>query len=73
MPTYDFVCDKCDTVFEKTIALKDYDSGGKQTCPKCGEINKVRRYYTAPGIKFGKGFFKDGYQSAKDVNRNDAD
>ena len=73
MPTYDFICDSCDTVFEKNIPLKDYDTKGKQSCPKCGDTNKVRRFYTAPGISFGAGFFRDGYRSAKDVSRSNDD
>jgi len=73
MPTYDFICDKCDTVFEKTIALKDYDSKNMQACPKCGDVKSTRRYYTPPGIKFGAGFFRDGYRSAKDVSRSNDD
>ena len=67
MPTYDFICEDCDNTFEVSIAIKDYDRFKKQSCPKCKNTESVRRHYTPTGIKFGAGFFKDGYRSAKDV------
>jgi len=73
MPTYDFICESCDKVFELSISIKDYDKNGKYDCPTCGSNEKVRRSYTAPGISFGAGFFRDGYRSAKDVSRSNDD
>jgi len=67
MPTYDFICEDCDNIFEVSIAIEDYDKYKKQTCTKCNNTESVRRHYTPTGIKFGAGFFKDGYRSAKDV------
>ena len=74
MATYEFVCDGCGEVFEIQTSIRDYDRYKKQSCPKCKSSKDVRRYYTPPAIKFGAGFFKDGYQSAKDIKQsNDGD
>ena len=70
MPTYDFICDECEETFEVSISIKEYDKYKKQTCPKCNKSDNVRRNYTPPGIKFGAGFFKDGYQSAKNIQQS---
>jgi putative FmdB family regulatory protein len=71
MPTYDFVCDQCKHKFEISIAIKDYDRYDKKKCPKCKNSSHTRRFFSPVGVTFGKGFFKDGYQSAKDVNRSE--
>lgn len=34
MPTYDWLCEKCDLEFETVQSIKEYD--GKQTCVQCG-------------------------------------
>ena len=74
MRPYDFICESCDEIFEIQTSIRDYDKYNKQICPKCKSTKNVRRHYTAPGIKFGAGFFKDGYQSAKNVQQsNDGD
>ena len=74
MPTYDFICEKCEETFEIKVSIKDYDRYRKQSCPKCKSPDNVRRNFTPPAIKFGAGFFKDGYQSAKNVQQsNDGD
>lgn len=69
MPTYDFVCDECEYRFEISISIKDYDRCDKQKCPKCNKNTHTRRSFSPVGVTFGKGFFKDGYQSAKNVSR----
>ena len=69
MPTYGFACEKCKHDFDISIAIKDYDNSNKQKCPKCKSNCHTRRQYTPVGIAFGPGFFKDGYQSAKDVTK----
>ena len=48
MPTYDFVCDKCEETFEVSVSIKDYDRYKKQNCPKCNKSDNVRRNYTPP-------------------------
>tara|TARA_Y100001938_G_C7938042_1_gene352814 strand:- start:479 stop:703 length:225 start_codon:yes stop_codon:yes gene_type:complete len=74
MPTYDFICEKCGETFEVKVSIKDYNRYKKQNCPKCNTPDNVRRNFTPPVIKFGAGFFKDGYQSAKNVQQsNDGD
>ena len=74
MPTYDFICEKCGETFEVKVYIKDYNRYKKQNCPKCNTPDNVRRNFTPPAIKFGAGFFKDGYQSAKNVQQsNDGD
>jgi len=67
MPTYDFICESCNNIFEVSFSIKEYEKNKEQNCPKCNNKENVRRYYTPTGIKFGAGFFKDGYRSAKDV------
>tara|TARA_R110000765_G_scaffold112534_1_gene204751 strand:+ start:770 stop:988 length:219 start_codon:yes stop_codon:yes gene_type:complete len=71
MPVYEFACDKCKHEFEISVSIKDYDKYNKQKCPKCKSSVHTRRSYSPVGIAFGKGFFKDGYQSSKDVTRSD--
>ena len=67
MPIYEFICDKCKHEFEIKIAIKDYDITVKQKCPDCHNQQQTRRRFGVPGISFGKGFFRDGYESAKNV------
>ena len=35
MPTYEFVCEKCNKTFTLTVAISDYEKK-KMKCPKCG-------------------------------------
>jgi predicted nucleic acid-binding Zn ribbon protein len=79
MPTYTFSCTTCKNGFDYALTFKEYDNFKDQgkdqlkvKCPKCQLYNGIIRTYAgAPGIKFGKGFFKDGYESAKNVTRDD--
>ena len=41
MPTYNYVCEKCDHKFETRLTMKEHDKR-KVTCPKC-HSNKVRQ------------------------------
>jgi putative FmdB family regulatory protein len=34
MPTYEFVCEKCNKPFTKTMSISDYEKK-KHGCPKC--------------------------------------
>ena len=65
MAQYDYICDQCTYSLTITKSIKEYDRKDKYWCPNCGV--EVRRVLTAPPIHFGKGFFKDGYESAKNV------
>ena len=47
------------------MSIKQYNPREKVYCPNCGE--EVRRTIEQVGVSFGKGFFRDGYESAKNV------
>ena len=47
------------------MSIKKYDPKEKRYCPSCG--TQVKRKIELVGISFGKGFFRDGYESAKNV------
>tara|TARA_R110000851_G_scaffold327964_1_gene498087 strand:+ start:773 stop:994 length:222 start_codon:yes stop_codon:yes gene_type:complete len=72
MPTYVFGCDECKDEFEITCSIKEYK---KYILPKkCDTLEcagAIRRLFTPVGIAFGPGFFKDGYESAKNVRRSE--
>jgi putative FmdB family regulatory protein len=65
MPEYTWVCEGCTFHLTKKMSIKQYNPREKVYCPNCGE--EVKRTIEQVGISFGKGFFRDGYQSAKDV------
>lgn len=55
MPTFDFQCGACQTVFEKTLP---FGSKSRPACPDCGS-KKVEKMLSMPGIAFkGSGFYK---------------
>jgi putative FmdB family regulatory protein len=35
MPTYEYLCSKCEKKFTVILSIKDHDAG-KAKCPKCG-------------------------------------
>jgi putative FmdB family regulatory protein len=35
MPTYEYLCPKCNKKFAVILSIKEHD-GGKAKCPKCG-------------------------------------
>jgi len=41
MPTYNYVCEKCDHKFEARLTVEEHDKH-KVTCPKC-HSNKVQQ------------------------------
>ena len=65
MGVYEWGCDQCTYQLTKRMSIKEYDSKEKVYCPSCGA--KMRRKIENVGISFGKGFFRDGYESAKNV------
>jgi hypothetical protein len=79
MPMYTWTCNSCKKGFDQALTLKQYDRFREEKeyqhevkCPKCLQyFSVIRTYEGAPGIKFGKGFFKDGYESAKNVTRKE--
>ncbi len=55
MPTFDFTCTACKSVFEKTLP---FGSKGKLACPECGS-KKTEKMISMPSIAFkGSGFYK---------------
>ncbi len=55
MPTFDFTCTACKTVFEKTVA---FGSKTKPACPECGS-KKTEKMISMPSVVFkGSGFYK---------------
>ena len=71
MAEYEYQCEKCDYVLTVKMSMKEYSSKLKYDCPDCG--TQVKRIITAPAIHFGAGFFKDGYESAKNVKKSKTD
>tara|TARA_Y100001938_G_C8055254_1_gene414066 strand:- start:479 stop:700 length:222 start_codon:yes stop_codon:yes gene_type:complete len=69
MPAYDFKCEKCNYEFELQCTISEYDKIKKQSCPKC-KNKQIVRIISPIGISFGRGFFKDGYESAKNLTSN---
>jgi len=65
MPEYEWVCDQCDYQITVTMSMKEYNPKEKRYCPDCGV--EVRRKIENVGLSFGKGFFRDGYESADKV------
>jgi putative FmdB family regulatory protein len=48
MPTYEFLCRKCEKLFERTLSLAEYEREMKKgpKCPNCGSTNVVRQIST---------------------------
>jgi len=45
MPTYEFLCQKCEKPFERIYSLEEYEREMKRKiqCPKCGSASVVRQ------------------------------
>ena len=71
MPQYEWVCDQCTYNVIGTMSMTEYDPKEKRSCPNC-DI-EVRRKIESVGISFGKGFFRDGYESASKVKTSTED
>ncbi len=60
MPTYDYVCDKCQHEFELFQSMKDDPI---KTCPKCKSKKARRLIGGGSGIIFkGSGFYETDYK-----------
>tara|TARA_B100000424_G_C22906186_1_gene482006 strand:+ start:993 stop:1211 length:219 start_codon:yes stop_codon:yes gene_type:complete len=66
---YEFKCETCKHEFEIQCMVSEYDKYKMQSCPKC-KSEKVNRVISPVAIRFGRGFFKDGYESAKKLTSN---
>ena len=71
MPQYEWVCDQCTYNVTATMSMKEYNPKEKKYCPDCGV--EVRRKIESVGLSFGKGFFRDGYESANKVKTSTED
>ena len=61
MPTYDYVCRKCEHSFE---LFQSMSAPVKRKCPECGEKSLERLIGTGAGIIFkGSGFYETDYRS----------
>ena len=61
MPTYDYLCKKCDHEWElfQSITAKPI-----RKCPECGKLKAERQIGTGAGIIFkGSGFYQTDYRS----------
>ena len=66
MARYGYRCLDCGNEFVIECSIIHYDRHKKQTCNQC-QGNNVDRTIEKSAIHFGPGFFKDGYESAKNV------
>lgn len=71
MPTYEYVCSKCDSEFEAFQSMKD---APLTTCPECGKKGGVKRKIGGgAGLIFkGTGFYITDYKS-KPSPKSDGD
>lgn len=61
MPTYDYVCEKCDHAFEE---FQSITAKPLRKCPSCGKPGLKRLIGTGAGVIFkGSGFYETDYRS----------
>jgi len=61
MPTYEYVCRKCEHRFERFQSIK---AGPVRKCPSCGKASAQRLVSAGGGIIFkGSGFYETDYRS----------
>lgn len=61
MPTYDYVCTKCDHKWESFQSIK---AEPERKCPECGKRSAKRMIGPGAGIIFrGSGFYQTDYRS----------
>lgn len=69
MPTYEYLCGKCNHEFEREQRITD---DPVKTCPKC-RARKVQRLISRTGFVLkGSGWYSDLYSSAKPAGDKDA-
>lgn len=62
MPTYDYVCEKCDHAFEE---FQSITAKPLRKCPSCGKQGLKRLIGTGAGVIFkGSGFYETDYRSS---------
>ena len=61
MPTYEYICNKCQHEFEQFQSMK---ARPIRKCPKCGKLSVQRLIGAGAGIIFkGSGFYQTDYRS----------
>ena len=66
MPTYDYLCEKCNTVVEEFHGMNEKP---KISCPDCNK--SMRRLISTSGfILKGGGWYKDGYSNHSNKGRD---
>lgn len=69
MPTYEYLCGKCNHEFEREQRITE---DPVKTCPKC-RARKVQRLISRTGFVLkGSGWYSDLYSSSKPAGDNDA-
>lgn len=54
MPTYDYLCQKCETPFEVRASFDEYSEKQTPKCPQCGSASVIRIF--SPGyVWIGRG------------------
>ena len=68
MPTYQYICDKCDNIWEKFTTVSD---GHMQSCPRCGN-NVYRSISGGTGVIYKcMGFHTTDYRDIVKYNKGD--
>ena len=52
MPTYDYKCSKCDSVFELSKKISDRDDVSLQNCPECSQTGFIQRLVGSPMVAY---------------------
>lgn len=68
MAVYEYECIQCTYQMSLTMSIKKFNPKEKRHCPNCG--TEVTRKISPVAISFGRGFFKDGYESVKNLPSN---
>lgn len=71
MPTYDYICDKCQHTWEE---FQPITAAPTKKCPSCGKLKARRQIGPGAGIIFkGSGFYETDYRSDSYKKAADAD
>jgi putative FmdB family regulatory protein len=71
MPTYDYVCESCNHVWEE---FQPMTAKPTKKCPECGKAKARRKIGPGAGIIFkGSGFYQTDYRSDSYKKAADAD
>ena len=50
MPTYEYLCDKCEHYFTKLVSISNMHQPEEEPCPNCSEIAVKKVMMTAPAF-----------------------